>query len=201
MGSVASGNFFQGRQGRLPVLLAIVLLHVLFFLCWSAKIHKLPRTEASVLLPVWNVIEPTRKLPDNPVKPHTDVAPPAVRQPVQKSTQKTLPAPTEVQPSVPQAEPAPPVATSPAATSPAAPRLDYDGIRNQALDMDKHRDITPAERLHQEQFVPHTVESGMADAAKRGTRGDCQTAYAGAGLLAVVPLLIDTVTNRGCKWK
>lgn len=34
----------------------------------------------------------------------------------------------------------------------------------------------------------------------RGSRHDCRTAYAGLGLLAVLPLSKDAVTGSGCKW-
>lgn len=35
----------------------------------------------------------------------------------------------------------------------------------------------------------------------RARRGDCQTKYAGMGLLAVIPLVANTITGTGCKWK
>ena len=41
-----------------------------------------------------------------------------------------------------------------------------------------------------------TLAEGIAKAAKP----DCRTAYAGMGLLAVVPLVASTVGNGGCRW-
>lgn len=45
---------------------------------------------------------------------------------------------------------------------------------------------------------PH--EAPLARAIDDSARADCREAYAGAGLLAVVPLLVDTVRQHGCKW-
>jgi hypothetical protein len=41
-----------------------------------------------------------------------------------------------------------------------------------------------------------TLAEGIAKAAKP----DCRTAYAGMGLLAVVPLVASSVGNGGCRW-
>lgn len=40
------------------------------------------------------------------------------------------------------------------------------------------------------------LEQSIEDAANK----DCRKAYSGAGLLAVVPLAIDSVRGKGCKW-
>ena len=34
----------------------------------------------------------------------------------------------------------------------------------------------------------------------KASKADCKSAYAGAGLLAVIPLAKDAVTGKGCKW-
>ncbi|KQV37767.1 hypothetical protein [Massilia sp. Root335] len=43
-------------------------------------------------------------------------------------------------------------------------------------------------------------EDQLARGIARSSRNDCRTAYAGLGLLAVLPLLKDAVTGSGCKW-
>lgn len=43
-------------------------------------------------------------------------------------------------------------------------------------------------------------EEQLARGIARSCRNDCRTAYAGLGLLAVLPLLKDAVTGSGCKW-
>ena len=40
----------------------------------------------------------------------------------------------------------------------------------------------------------------LAREIEKAGRPDCAKAYAGAGLLAVVPLAIDAVRGSGCKW-
>jgi hypothetical protein len=40
----------------------------------------------------------------------------------------------------------------------------------------------------------------LGQAIERARRADCRGAYAGMGLLAVIPLAKDAVTGTGCKW-
>jgi hypothetical protein len=40
----------------------------------------------------------------------------------------------------------------------------------------------------------------LASEIEKAGRPDCTRAYAGAGLLAVVPLAVDAVRGKGCKW-
>ena len=79
--------------------------------------------------------------------------------------------------------------------------IDKDKLRAMVLADDKKREISPIEKLRAEQHIDKTLEAKIGDAARRGARKDCQTAYQGAGVLAVIPLLIDTVSDNGCKWK
>ena len=79
--------------------------------------------------------------------------------------------------------------------------IDKDKLRAMVLADDKKREISPIEKLRAEQHIDKTLEAKIGDAARRGARKDCQTAYQGAGVFAVIPLLIDTVSDKGCKWK
>lgn len=45
-----------------------------------------------------------------------------------------------------------------------------------------------------------TEPDPLAAAIEKTGREDCTRAYAGAGLLAVVPLVLDAVRGKGCKW-
>jgi hypothetical protein len=47
---------------------------------------------------------------------------------------------------------------------------------------------------------PPEVDDKLGKAIEKTAKGDCRTAYAGAGLLAVVPLAVDAVRKDGCKW-
>lgn len=40
----------------------------------------------------------------------------------------------------------------------------------------------------------------LASEIEKAARADCTKAYAGAGILAVVPLAVDAVRGKGCKW-
>jgi hypothetical protein len=40
----------------------------------------------------------------------------------------------------------------------------------------------------------------LAAEIEKTAREDCRKAHAGAGLLAVVPLAVDTLRGKGCKW-
>jgi len=46
-------------------------------------------------------------------------------------------------------------------------------------------------------------DSELSRAVRRAKRPDCQTKYAGgekADILLLIPLAIDTITGKGCKW-
>jgi hypothetical protein len=45
-----------------------------------------------------------------------------------------------------------------------------------------------------------TEPDPLAAAIEKTGREDCTRAHAGAGLLAVVPLVLDAVRGKGCKW-
>lgn len=47
---------------------------------------------------------------------------------------------------------------------------------------------------------PEPSKSKMEKAIERAANGDCREAYASTGLLAVIPLAVDAVRNKGCKW-
>lgn len=66
---------------------------------------------------------------------------------------------------------------------------------------ERNRIKDPLEAVHQGEHVNRTVEAAVAKGAKEGARKNCQTDYAGYGLLAVLPLAYGTLTDKGCKWK
>ena len=52
------------------------------------------------------------------------------------------------------------------------------------------------------QLMPHPPErkSKLEESVDAAAKADCRKAYAGAGLLAAVPLLIDAARDKGCRW-
>jgi hypothetical protein len=47
---------------------------------------------------------------------------------------------------------------------------------------------------------PPETASKLSKDIDKAAKPDCGTAYSGGGLLAVVPLLLDSVRKDGCKW-
>ena len=52
------------------------------------------------------------------------------------------------------------------------------------------------------QMLPHPPEakSKLAEDIEKAAKADCRKAYSGMGLLAVVPLAVDAVRDKGCRW-
>lgn len=80
-------------------------------------------------------------------------------------------------------------------------KLDLHALRAQILENERNRKKTPQEALRESQFIAGTIEVRIAKAAKQAERKDCQTAYAGFGLFAIIPLTISSISDKGCKWK
>jgi hypothetical protein len=48
--------------------------------------------------------------------------------------------------------------------------------------------------------APPEDKGKLARDIEKAGRADCKDAYAGAGLLAVIPLARDAASGKGCKW-
>ncbi|QJE02776.1 hypothetical protein HH212_24510 [Massilia forsythiae] len=130
--------------------------------------------------------------PSTPAASAPDIAAIAVDTPSSTDT------PTAAAPPMPAAEDAPGAA---ARDESSAPRFDIAAARRAARQggrQDKNLVALP-------EHTPNVVlqrerEEKAQQAMERARRGDCRTAYAGLSLLAVIPLVIDTVRDKGCKW-
>ena len=82
----------------------------------------------------------------------------------------------------------------------AAPRINLDSVRQRAREIDREgsapRTLLPFNV--KPKLDTRTKEQQAFDKALN--RPDCREAYAGMGLAAVVPLILDTVSEKGCKW-
>lgn len=81
-------------------------------------------------------------------------------------------------------------------------KLDLNAMLDSAKDMDHRRTITGLDRLHDSEAPRGTLEEKFgADVAKAG-RPDCRTKYVTpeTNLILLIPLAIETVTGKGCKW-
>jgi hypothetical protein len=89
--------------------------------------------------------------------------------------------------------------TPPAAEPGGPPRLDLDATRQRAREITSegagYRGLVPVIPP-----PPPERKSKLAQAIEKAEKPDCRDAYAGMGLLAVVPLVASTVGNGGCRW-
>jgi hypothetical protein len=118
-------------------------------------------------------------------------ATPSRPRPARATVQAIVPAAVVAEPT-----PEPVPAAVSAESSDGAPALDMTALRASA------RAVVRSEAA----AAPGTQMKATQDEKlgrdiDRSRRGDCQTKYAGAGILAVIPLAVATVTGTGCKWK
>ncbi|MGK5077600.1 hypothetical protein [Janthinobacterium sp. HLX7-2] len=89
---------------------------------------------------------------------------------------------------------------SPTTLTPDTPKFDMDAARKTARKVAGERDPSKVgTAVGQIPDKPLQTESQLARDIAQGKRGDCRTAYAGAGLLAPVLMLLDK-KDSGCKW-
>ena len=52
------------------------------------------------------------------------------------------------------------------------------------------------------ELMPHPPErkNKLAEGVEAAAKADCRKAYSDSGLLAAVPLAIDAVRDKGCRW-
>ncbi len=128
--------------------------------------------------------------PAAPAAPITPVAAPRAA-----STPRPAPAPQAI--AMPEGTPAP------AFTVPAQPDAGAGG----GFDMAAARGAARAAVADPDGIGPGrrplraTRDETLGRAIDGARNGDCQTQYAGMGLMALIPLAKDTLTGSGCKWK
>ena len=97
------------------------------------------------------------------------------------------------------ASPATPAANSDTFTQ-ETPKFDMEAARKTARKMAGERDPSKVgTAVGQIPDKPLQTETQLARDIAQGKRGDCRSAYAGAGLLAPVLMLLDK-KDSGCKW-
>ncbi len=88
------------------------------------------------------------------------------------------------------------VATLPSTPASAPKRLNLELPRLRGGELSRYSTTGLLPALPRPPEVPDKLGSAIEKAAKE----DCRKAYAGAGLLAVVPLAVDALREGGCKW-
>lgn len=162
---------------------------------------KVPAAGVVTYMELLRVVAPVPKPKPKPVATLAELPKPRAR-PARAAT--TVATPDNAAPAAAPADSANPVIVATDSAAPdfaAAPKpLDIDQLRRQAARNDTSFK-TPLDKVREEELRRKSIETAVAAAAKAGTRKDCQNAYAGIGILAIIPLLASAVVDTGCKWK
>ena len=171
-----------------------------------------PVTPAAAIEAATPITQAPRMAPATPAatertpEPVRTVTPPTL--PSAASPVPALPATSRVTPGSPDTPGAggdTPGALAPRPSTPApaagsVPRIDLDAVRQRAREIGREgsgpRTLLPFNVKPREET--RNKEQQAFDKALK--RPDCKEAYAGMGLAAVVPLLWDAVSEKGCKW-
>ena len=100
-------------------------------------------------------------------------------------------------------EPAPDTEAQPAPAPAPERRLDMDSLRAAARRVDSERTPAATGGRRESEQLRSMDDTALARGVQRAKRPDCQTKYSGGtslNLLALIPLAIETVTDKGCKW-
>lgn len=203
LSAASSLNYPVPMRRRPGVVLAVgvsLLLHAALLYGWRhARPPALPDTGPRVeSLTVW-IRPPAVKPPPPP--PVASVQPRRASKPVQPPRATASPSSASITATAPPVITAQePAAASNPAESGTLPKFDMEAARSTARKMASERD--PAKvgtAVGQIPDKPLQTETQLARDIAQGKRGDCRTAYAGAGLLAPVMMLLDK-KDSGCKW-
>jgi hypothetical protein len=91
----------------------------------------------------------------------------------------------------------PPPAAPDAATGPT---VDLAAARQAAREIARADGKNLVALPKRKPVVDPNADHQVDDPLERARRSDCKTAYAGMGLLALIPLAKDAITGSGCKW-
>ncbi|WP_332862779.1 hypothetical protein [Janthinobacterium svalbardensis] len=195
----------SNRRGIVLGIAVSLLLHGALIYLWrhvqpSVPPDTAPRVES---IAVW--IRPLAARPPPPpvevVKPKREAKP--VSKPTRGTARETpAPAASPQAITVVPASPATPAASADTFRQETAetPKFDMEAARKTARKMAGERDPSKVgTAVGQIPDKPLQTESQLARDIAQGKRGDCRTAYAGAGLLAPVLMLLDK-KDSGCKW-
>ena len=205
-GGSGGGQPLRQRRSIALGIAVSLLLHGALITLWrhvqpSVPPDTAPRVES---IAVW--IRPLAAKPPPPpvdiVKPKREPKP--ISKPKLATTRETpaaatAPAPGPQAITVVPASPATPAASADTFTQ-ETPKFDMEAARKTARKMAGERDPSRVgTAVGQIPDKPLQTETQLARDIAQGKRGDCRSAYAGAGLLAPVLMLLDK-KDSGCKW-
>ena len=194
------------RRGIAQGIAVSLLLHGALITLWRHVQPTVPPDASPRVEPIAVWIRPLAAKPPPP--PVEVVKPKREPKPISKPTRATVretPAAATTPASSPQAitvvpaSPATPAASADTITQ-ETPKFDMDAARRTARKMAGERDPSKVgTAVGQIPDKPLQTETQLARDIAQGKRGDCRTAYSGAGLLAPVMMLLDK-KDSGCKW-
>ena len=96
---------------------------------------------------------------------------------------------------------------APVASVDGKPAFDMEAARSTVRAMVRNGELgrplpspEPPNRYSAQSVLRTDRDVQLGRAIEGARRADCRTAYAGAGLLAVIPILYDMARDAGCKW-
>lgn len=200
------GRPMPNRRGIVLGIAVSLLLHGALIYLWRhvqppVSPDTAPRMES---IAVW--IRPLAAKPPPPpvevVKPKREPKPiskPKLATARETPAAATAPAASPQAITVVPASPATPAASADTFTQ-ESPKFDMEAARKTARKMAGERDPSKVgTAVGQIPDKPLQTETQLARDIAQGKRGDCRTAYSGAGLLAPVLMLLDK-KDSGCKW-
>ena len=205
-GGSGGGQPLPNRRGIALGIAVSLLLHGALITLWrhvqpTVPPDTAPRVES---IAVW--IRPLAAKPPPPpvevVKPKREAKP--VSKPKRATARETpvaatAPAASPQAITVVPASPATPAASADTFTQ-ETPKFDMEAARKTARKMAGERDPSKVgTAVGQIPDKPLQTETQLARDIAQGKRGDCRSAYLGAGLLAPVLMLLDK-KDSGCKW-
>lgn len=205
-GGSGGGQPLPHRRSIALGIAVSLLLHGALIYLWrhvqpSVPPDTAPRVES---IAVW--IRPLAAKPPPPpvevIKPKREAKPvskPKLAAARETPAVATAPAASPQAITVVPASPATPAASADTFTQ-ETPKFDMEAARKTARKMAGERDPSKVgTAVGQIPDKPLQTETQLARDIAQGKRGDCRTAYAGAGLLAPVLMLLDK-KDSGCKW-
>ena len=205
-GGSGGGQPLPNRRGIALGIAVSLLLHGALITLWR---HVQPTVPPDTAPRVESIAVWIRPLAAKPPPPPVEVIKPKREpKPVSKpklATARETPAAATAPAASPQAitvVPATPTASADTfrQETPETPKFDMEAARKTARKMAGERDPSKVgTAVGQIPDKPLQTETQLARDIAQGKRGDCRTAYAGAGLLAPVLMLLDK-KDSGCKW-
>jgi len=133
---------------------------------------------------------------------------PVTRAPAPAPAYATRPAPAHETPDTNPQQSAPSVAlpddaavSGAPAEGPSTPHVDIASARQAARLIAREQGKSLVALPARKPVVdPNADRAKPVDPIEAARKGDCKTAYAGAGLLAIIPLAASAVMDTGCKW-